>query len=28
MATLIITIPSHPPTGPTCKTHHPAHLSS
>lgn len=28
MATLIITTPSHPPTGPTCRTHHPAHLSS
>lgn len=28
MATLIITIPSHPQTGPTCRMHHPAHLSS
>jgi hypothetical protein len=28
MATLIVTIPSHPPTGATCRTHHLAHLSS
>jgi len=28
MATLIITIRSHPPTGPTCRTHHSAYLSS